>query len=171
MPPACCVPHPFRRARSSALTGGARLAVLLALAIPISAFSVAAQPANMVKSGIVHQAAADSMTTTSVYCTLAGRVDGDAGRVACEELLAVLQSMHPQYGFAFAEGSSPPPALEIRILLATDSNLSLILSLTGANGKRLETENFAVSAMDRKLTPQLRNSVYRRAIAEILPAG
>lgn len=175
MPPACCVSNQALHPRSSALKGGARLAVIFGifgLAIPLTVFSGAAQTADMVKDNMMHKVAADSMTTTTpVYCTIAGRTDGDAGRIACTELLALLQTTHPQYGFTLAAGASPPPALEIRILLATDNNLSLVLSLTGADGTRLETENFSVSAMDRKLTPQLRNNVYRRAIADILPAG
>ncbi|MCL4067787.1 hypothetical protein M3484_14520 [Pseudomonas sp. GX19020] len=172
MRPACCLSKQARPHRWSALKDGARLAVIFGLAIPLSAFSVGAQTADLVKNSMVHKVAADSMTTTtSVYCTIAGRTDGDAGRIVCSELLALLQTTHPQYGFTLAAGASAPPALEIRILLATDNNLSLVLSLTGADGTRLETENFSVSAMDRKLTPQLRNNVYRRAIADIVPAG
>ncbi len=109
--------------------------------------------------------------TIPVFCTIAGRVDGDNGRIVCSEMLSALEVAHPGQPFVLTDATDARPSLEIRILLATDNNLSLVLGLTGAEGRKLETENFSVSAMDRKLTPQSRNSLYHRAIAEIPLAG
>lgn len=100
-----------------------------------------------------------------VSCTAVAMVDPGMKTTVCAELADHLARAYPDHVFEMTEQVDGGPSLAIRIQNASSQALGLIFVWTTAAGQTIESERLSKSVMDRDMTADMRNSLYRRIIA------